>query len=176
MIDIVKNAFWGWWVNLGLTICLVISLAYGFWQGTLNQVEESRLQSDSKQLQTRIAFLETQIRQAKQVANFGDANTVNNLVLHNRQQLYDFFTNAAESSGLVIQKLILRPVEVSQGAIAAEMEFAGNYPETQAFIQQLYAGNLNFVLDKMTMVQNPDPKRSLNLTLMMNIAIPKGGS
>lgn len=176
MSDYAKKTIWGWWVILGLGICFIISLTYGIWQGNLNQEEKIRLQSDAKQLHTRIAFLEEQIRQANQVAGSGDANLCNNPILQNRQQIYDFLTNKAADSGLVILKLALRPVEADQEVITAEMELGGNYPQAQAFIQQIQAGNFDFVLDKMTMVQNPEPKLSLKLALLMNITIPKGGS
>lgn len=175
MIKPEKIAWWGWSVNLVLAIALAVSLGYALWQTTLIPVENALVERESGQLKTKIAFLQAQLRQKGRDPVVSPPHGLTGPLPLNRQQIYEFFTEAARYSGLTIRKAVLRQIDAKQGALELEMEFDGSYPETETFFKQIYEANFRFDLDQAALVQSPDPARSLKLSLTLNIPAPGRG-
>jgi Tfp pilus assembly protein PilO len=166
-MKLTKLQFWGLIVNLLLLILIGVAYSYMNWQKNLFNLEKVKINDETAQNKAKIELLKHQLQ------SLTSEQTRSDYLLPffgSHQEIYEFFAATAKRSNLTINRLSLRDGDEHHLKVPVEIELSGDYSSVETFFDRMWRRNFKFQLDRIELVQNPEP--DYNLRLIFTIFIP----
>jgi hypothetical protein len=166
-MKLAKLQIWGWIAALLFLIVFAVTYSYMSWQKRLFSLEKTKIDAENAQTQTRIDLLQEEVRALTSQQAHSDYLLP---FFSSHQQIYEFFAASARRANLKVNRLSLRDGNENHLTIPVEIELAGDYPGVENFFERIRQRNFQFQLDRIELVQSPEPQE--NLRLIFTIFIP----
>jgi hypothetical protein len=166
-MKLTKAQILGWSLSLLLLIVFAVIYSCMVRQKTLFDLEKVKIDAENAQSETKIERL----REEQRALTAQQAQSDNLLpFFSNHQQIYEFFAASARRANLKVNRLTLRDGNENHLKIPVEIELSGDYPGVENFFERIWQRNFQFQLDRIELVQSPEPQE--NLRLIFTIFIP----
>jgi hypothetical protein len=165
-MQLTKPQIWGWSATLLALIAFAGIFSYMSWQRRIFALEKTKIDAESAQAKKRIELLQGELRSLTSQQAYSD-----NLLpfFSSHQQIYEFFAVSARQAKLTINRLALRDGNESHLRIPVEIELSGDYPGVENFFERIWQRNFHFQLDRIELLQSPEPQENLRLIFTMFI-------